>query len=197
MSKPLAYKRRTLFIQRAFQGKFILWMLGVIVLFGVCSAFILYLLLASDLESESFSAHVRIADTWQKLGLSIVVGNAVSAVFSGISVVMVVLYLSHKIAGPMYRFQQIFTRIGAGDLEAPTHLRENDQMKELASALDDMLVQLRQQRDRRIGALQDARGTLARIRELSSSAKPEFDELIDRIEANLADALQADTPESR
>jgi len=182
-------KRSIVFIEKAFQGRFILWMLVLILLFALCSAFVLYLLLASDLESESFSAHLRIADTWHKLGRSIIVGNAVSALFSGISVVVVVLYLSHRIAGPMYRFQRIFRRIAAGDLAVPTHLREHDQMKVLAAALEDMLVELRRRREHRLRSLGEAQELVSRIRRTGAA---DAEDVLSLLEGKLADAIATD-----
>ncbi|WP_045226691.1 HAMP domain-containing protein [Methyloterricola oryzae] len=190
MNQPVVNKRRTVFIQRAFQGRFIAWMLVMILLFAVCSAFILYLLLASDLQSEARSAHLRIADTWQKLGTSIVIGNLVSAVFAGICVAVVVLYISHKIAGPMYRFQKLFGEVGRGNLDLRASLREHDQMKELAAAFDDMLEALRRQREERAAAVRDA---AAAVQQLQALYPGESSAALARIQARLEELQEKDT----
>ncbi len=190
MNQPVVNKRRTVFIQRAFQGRFIAWMLVMILLFAVCSAFILYLLLASDLQSEARSAHLRIADTWQKLGTSIVIGNLVSAVFAGICVAVVVLYISHKIAGPMYRFQKLFGEVGRGNLDLSASLREHDQMKELAAAFDDMLEALRRQREERAAAVRDA---VAAVQQLQALYPGESSAALARVQARLGELQEKDT----
>ena len=163
MTENMPNKRRTVFIQRAFQGRFIAWMLAMIVAFGICSAAILYILLASDLENETRSAHLRIVDTWQKLGMSIILGNTVSAIFTGISVTVVVLFISHKIAGPLYRFQALLKEVSQGNLDVSAHLRDNDQLQELAHAFDAMLDDLRQRRDKNNKLLQQAQGLLEKL----------------------------------
>ena len=163
MTENMPNKRRTVFIQRAFQGRFIAWMLAMIVAFGICSAAILYILLASDLENETRSAHLRIVDTWQKLGMSIILGNTVSAIFTGISVTVVVLFISHKIAGPLYRFQALLKEVSQGNLDVSAHLRDNDQLQELAHAFDAMLDDLRQRRDKKNKLLQQAQGLLEKL----------------------------------
>jgi methyl-accepting chemotaxis protein len=190
MNQPVVNKRRTVFIQRAFQGRFIAWMLVMILLFAVCSAFILYLLLASDLQSEARSAHLRIADTWQKLGTSIVIGNLVSAVFAGICVAVVVLYISHKIAGPLYRFQKLFGEVGRGNLDLSASLREHDQMKELAAAFDEMLEALRRQREERAAAVRDA---VAAVQQLQALYPGESSAALARIQARLGELQAKDT----
>lgn len=190
MNQPVVNKRSTVFIQRAFQGRFIAWMLVMILLFAVSSAFILYLLLASDLQSEARSAHLRIADTWEKLGTSIVIGNLVSAVFAGVCVAVVVMYISHKIAGPMFRFQKLMREVARGNLDVSASLREHDQMKELASAFDDMLVALRRQREDRLAAVRDA---AAAVHQLQALYPGESSAALARIQARLGDLQEKDS----
>ena len=160
MSEQLPYKRRNVFIHRAFQGRFIAWMLGMIVIFGICSAILMYFLLSSDLESETRSVHTRIADTWENLGFSIVVSNLVSALFAGISVVIVVIYISHKIAGPMYRFQFICKEVARGNLDVHSHLRDKDQLQELAHSFGEMVEALKDRRREKQATLDQARAQL-------------------------------------
>lgn len=172
MTEKPPCKRRTVFIQPAFQGRFIAWMLAMIVVFGVCSAAILYFLLASDLENETRAAHLRIIDTWQKLGLSIILANAMSAIFIGISVTVVVLYISHKIAGPMYRLQILFKEVGRGNLDISVRLRDKDQLQELANSFDEMLADLRQRRNRQDAALQEAQGIVDQLKQMTGDSHP-------------------------
>ncbi len=139
--------RRSVFIKKAFQGRFIASVLLMIILFGLCSAGLIYWLISSDLQSQAQSAHINIANAWERLGLSILIGNIVAAVVAGLSAIIVVLYISHKIAGPLYRFETLCRQIGEGNLDGVTHVRENDQLQELAVAFTEMVEQLRQRRD--------------------------------------------------
>ena len=147
MSQSVAQTaRRSVFIKKAFQGRFIASVLLMIILFGLCSAGLIYWLISGDLQSQSQSAHINIANAWERLGLSILIGNIVAAVVAGLSAIIVVLYISHKIAGPLYRFETLCRQIGEGTLDGVTHVRENDQLQELAVAFTDMVEQLRQRR---------------------------------------------------
>jgi len=148
MSQSVAQTaRRSVFIKKAFQGRFIASVLLMIILFGLCSAALIYWLIGSDLQSQAQSAHVNIANAWERLGLSILIGNIVAAVVAGLSAIIVVLYISHKIAGPLYRFETLCRQVGEGNLDGVTHVRENDQLQELAIAFTEMVGQLRQRRD--------------------------------------------------
>jgi len=148
MSESIAKTaRRSVFIKKAFQGRFIASVLLMIILFGLCSAGLIYWLISSDLHSRSQSGNINIINAWERLGLSILIGNIVAAVVAGLSAIIVVLYISHKIAGPLYRFETLCRQIGEGNLEGVTHLRENDQLQDLAQAFSEMVDQLRNRRD--------------------------------------------------
>ncbi len=140
-------KRKIILINKAFQGRFILSVLATIILFGLCSAGIIYGLMDSDLHMQSQTAHVNIANTWERLGFSILLGNIVAAVIAGLMAVIVVLYISHKIAGPLYRFETLCKEVGEGNLDTITYLRANDQLQELAQSFSLMVDKLRKKRE--------------------------------------------------
>jgi nitrogen fixation/metabolism regulation signal transduction histidine kinase len=184
MSESVTYKRKIVFINPAFQGRFIAWMLGMIVIFGICSALLMYVLLSSDLENETRTAHLRIVDTWQKLGFSIIVSNIVSALFAGGSVVFAVIFISHKIAGPMYRFRNICTEIARGNLDVSSHLRDKDQLQELASAFGEMVDSLKQRERARGDTVAELRQLLVQAREAATDPD-QTTKSLDAIEARL------------
>jgi nitrogen fixation/metabolism regulation signal transduction histidine kinase len=144
-----AVKRRRLFIDKRFQGRFILGAFAIIMLSGLCSALLIYWITGDDLKAQTFSAHINIADADSRLGLSILIGNVVSILVAGGVAIISVLYASHKIAGPLYRFKKLCEEVGNGNLDTITSLREQDLLQELALAFSVMLNNLRDQRDRR------------------------------------------------
>jgi methyl-accepting chemotaxis protein len=54
------------------------------------------------------------------------------------------IYLSHKIAGPLYHFQKVFDQIAQGDLAVRCHLRKFDEAKSVATSLNHALEVLDQ-----------------------------------------------------
>jgi nitrogen fixation/metabolism regulation signal transduction histidine kinase len=54
-------------------------------------------------------------------------------VFLFILITIGTIFLSHKIAGPLYRFEALCDQIGDGQLEMDISLRENDQLQELST----------------------------------------------------------------
>jgi len=156
MKKTQQFKRKKLFIQPAFQGRFILWGIVAIILASVLSAVLLYFLLTAFYESQNQSAHILLTESWHRLGMAIIVANCVALLVGVALVSWIVLHRSHKIAGPLYRFCQLFNKIGQGDLSQEVHLREDDELNAVAEALQTMIEQLRTQRERRLALIQSA-----------------------------------------
>lgn len=136
-------KRKTVFIKKAFQGRFILNVFLVLLLSGACSAVIIHWFTESDLISQSQNAHVKITTALDNLGVSIFIGNLIALLIAGSITIFMVLYASHKIAGPLYRFEKLCQQIGDGNLDAVTKLREHDQLQDLGSAFSEMVAKLR------------------------------------------------------
>ncbi len=136
-------KRRHVFINQAFQGRFIVGAFLLILLSGLCSAGLIYWLIGGDLQAQSQTAHANIMTAWQRLGLSIFIGNLVAIVIAGAAATIAVIYASHKIAGPLYRFEKLCEQIGAGQLDTMTSLREHDQLQQLGAAFTAMVEKLR------------------------------------------------------
>jgi methyl-accepting chemotaxis protein len=53
------------------------------------------------------------------------------------------IFVSHKIAGPMYRFEKSAEAISKGDLSVNFYVRKNDEMKHAAVTLEEMVESLR------------------------------------------------------
>ena len=139
-----ASKRRNVFIKKAFQARFMVGVIGLILLSSLCSAALIYWITGGDLQAQSQSAHVNITTAWQRLGLSILLSNLVAVIVVGAAGIISAMYASHKIAGPLFRFETLCEEIGDGKLETVTQLREGDQLQELGQAFSTMVEKLRQ-----------------------------------------------------
>jgi len=159
------YKRSHHFVQRAFQGRFIAWMVGLILLSGICSGLLLYFLLGSDLLSGTQSLHLRMEQVRQGLGNTILIGNLFTTALIGLAAGFMVLHISHRIAGPLYRLQRLFARVAEGQYDIDASLRDDDQLQELAESFTRMTQALaRRERQRQASVEECLRllGTLQR-----------------------------------
>lgn len=181
--------RRRIFIKKSFQVRFILGAFAVILLSGLCSALLIYWITADDLQARSLSAHVDIAQTTDRLGLSILIGNVVAIMVAGAVAVISVLYASHRIAGPLHRFETLCEEVGKGNLDYAAQLRENDQLQELARSFSTMVAKLRIQRGQRSELVAELYSQLSGLRDGANLTPPQQEvvakmvELLDRLES--------------
>lgn len=54
------------------------------------------------------------------------------------------IILTHRISGPMYRFEQFARTVGGGDLSVNIKLRDNDYMKQQANELNSAITAMRE-----------------------------------------------------
>lgn len=141
MARPVL-SRRKYFIDRAFQTRFIVTFLLVLV-FGGCLSVALtwfgWFGGADTLTSNYDSGGLVIQKTSLAILPSVVWTTVVTTGVLGLAVWVVTLLVSHKIAGPMYRFERDIQTIADGDLQKKIHIRDGDQFAEMAGSLNAMV----------------------------------------------------------
>lgn len=61
----------------------------------------------------------------------------------GVVIAILSIFVSHKIAGPVYRLEETTRVIASGDLTYQVHLRHGDELKDLQEAFNQMSEKLR------------------------------------------------------
>ena len=131
--------RRIILINRGFQyrmiAKFILLNIIIMVLFGV----LLYIFLNSEIDSNLKSAHVTYKNVKDMLFPIIITLSIINILVSSMIIGMFVLYASFRIAGPLYRFNEVIKEIYYKNLNPTTSLRSGDQLYEFSVNLKKMI----------------------------------------------------------
>lgn len=131
-------KRKIKLINRSFQfrlmAKFVLINTLILVLFGA----LIYVFFNSEIDANLSSAHVMYRNVSQMLFPIVLTLSVLNILITAGVIVVVVLYSSHKIAGPVYRFNQALKAVTAGDLAPLTRVREKDQFRELSESFSEM-----------------------------------------------------------
>lgn len=97
----------------------------------------------------------------------------------GIIVAAVSLFVTHRIAGPLYRLARSMDMVAAGDLTRRIHLRRSDELQETAAAFNAMLDSVQ----RRVRAGREGGHAAAEeLRKLSQEIRGTHAELADRLE---------------
>ncbi len=137
MSPNTKYKRKIYFINKDLQGKlifqyFILLALGSIVFIGIFSIFS-----SSTLSIVYEDYQLQLGTTPGILFRKILSTQWLFIVLGGLAVCMITLRLSHRVAGPFYRFEKMLDDMNRRDFSNPIVLRKKDEGKELAKKIND------------------------------------------------------------
>ncbi len=134
----LKRKRKIILINKSFQlsliFKFIMINIVIMIIYGG----FLYLFLNSEVESNLYSAHVTYKNIQQMLFPIILTLSIINIMFSSALIFIFVVFASHKISGPMYRFNQILIDFKNKKLKSYFKLREGDQLYEISSSFEEL-----------------------------------------------------------
>ncbi len=116
-------------------------------------------------EAKLLSAHEQqaMADILKEANLKLIPRLIVFI----LAIALASIFISHKIAGPIYRFERQAKAIGEGDLTPKFKLRKGDELKDLADALQGMVDALRNKIEGVLKSLNEFKG---RLEELSQRA---------------------------
>ncbi len=142
------FKRRNYFINKEFQGKTI-FNYFLLVLAGS----ILFSLIFSFFSSNTLSIvyddyHLKLGTTPEILMEKIFSTQWIFIVVGGAFVILFTLFLTHRVAGPFYRFEKSLDEMLGKDISGKITLRKKDEGKELADKINRFNVILSDDLDR-------------------------------------------------
>ena len=176
MSRPI-FRRRNYFINRDFQVRFTIKFLIVIVIEAILAIGLFLYLSRGTLTTGFIGSDFRIARTSEFFLPTLLVSNLIIIGITAIIGIAVMVYMSHRIAGPLYRFEKILTDIGRGDLTQRFKLRDNDQLSELSESITELTTTM----DKRISDIKlrahDLAGLLQEIQTTVPSKPSDSKEL--------------------
>jgi len=135
-------KRKRVFVKKGFQFRFILRFCLVILGGVVISTGLLFFLSQDSLTSSFNHSRLVIRSTSFAILPAVIYTNLIILGLITLATIFVTLIVSHKIAGPMFRFEKEISEIGEGNLSKKICLRKEDQMVEMAGCLNRMVDHL-------------------------------------------------------
>lgn len=137
------YKRSNYFIDKDFQAKFIARFFILIAAMGLVTGIILYILSMQSTSVALVNSRVVVRSTADFMLPLLVQTVAVVIIVTGIAMAFLTLFVSHKIAGPMYRFKKVAESLAEGDFSSDFKIRKLDQFQDLADAFNSTIASLR------------------------------------------------------
>ncbi|MFZ3072043.1 MAG: methyl-accepting chemotaxis protein [Thermodesulfobacteriota bacterium] len=136
MAHKAAYNRKNYFIKKKFQTGFLVKFFAIIVV-EAALALGLFLYMSKGTLTTGYSGYeLKVARTTDFFLPSLLTANIVIVIITGIAGIVIMILVSHKIAGPLYRFETVLDIIKHGDLSHRFNLRSSDELMELANGLN-------------------------------------------------------------
>ncbi|MGA8180171.1 MAG: methyl-accepting chemotaxis protein [Desulfobacterales bacterium] len=135
-------KRKQYFVQKDFQFKFILKFCMVLIVGIIISTGLVLLFSENTLTSSFEQSRLVIKNTASAILPSVFLSHLIAFVLISLLAIVVTLLVSHKLAGPLFRFEKELKEMGSGDLSKEVKIREKDQFKAVANSLNQMRVNL-------------------------------------------------------
>ncbi|MBN2429798.1 MAG: methyl-accepting chemotaxis protein [Deltaproteobacteria bacterium] len=131
------YKRRNYFINQELQGKMIL-MIFLMSVFGVALFTLIFCLLSTDHLTIAYAKQqFRVGNTPSVLIKELFQANWLFILMGGGVVSVLMLFVSHAFAGPLYRFEAVFKGLNNRDLNQHIQLRAKDIGQSLVAEINE------------------------------------------------------------
>ncbi|MDD5434332.1 MAG: methyl-accepting chemotaxis protein [Nitrospira sp.] len=144
MSNSPLIRRRNYFIKRKFQVDFTIKFL-IIILIEVILAIGFFIYMSKGTLTTGFvGSDFRIARTSEFFLPTLFLSNLIILAITGVIGIAVMIIMSHRIAGPLHRFEKVIDEIGKGDLTHRFKLRDKDQLAELSDSITELTVSMDQ-----------------------------------------------------
>ncbi len=136
------YERKIYIVDKKFQYKFVLMLIFFIVLTVLTISFTTFYVVWQSVINEFFfvpEAAKKLGDIYLHTSELLIVPLAVLAVIGAVAGV----FISHRIAGPVYRVKRVSEEIAKGNLSVSVKFRKGDELHDLADSMNSMISGIR------------------------------------------------------
>lgn len=138
---PLGFRRKKYFVDRGLQLRFARFTILFVFISSIVTAILVFYTIFMILGG-------RLAEVYPQGRLVSIFQSVYLAFFVNLLVILPVIFygsivFSHRIAGPLPKIYQTLQQIGQGQFDVNLTLRKNDELKELADAINQMAAALK------------------------------------------------------
>jgi methyl-accepting chemotaxis protein len=138
----MKWRRKNYLINKDFQLRYIGRIVFSIIVMALVTAFTVYYTTWARIMDQFYNVP-QIASQFAMLFSSV---NRTMGLFLLVFVAVIAavsVFISHSIAGPVFRFEKSLQAVAAGDLTLKIGLRKGDEFKHLADTMNEMITSLR------------------------------------------------------
>jgi len=154
MSTNNMKRRKNYFVKKRFQANFFI-KFGLLLVLEALLIGALFMLVSKDTLTTYYSGmELKLQKTSTFFFTNFLLISLIAGVAIGIAGIFVFMYLSHRIAGPLYRFEETVEELRRGDLTQRVGLRKTDQLQELNRPMNAFIEEM----DNRLSGIKDEVG---------------------------------------
>jgi len=139
------YKRSTYLVYRDFQIRFILKFFLLLIAGGIVTIGVLYALARESTTVAIVNSRVVVRSTGDFILPVLVQTVVVVFIMVSTAAAAVMLFVSHKVLGPLHRFKKILESIAEGDFSRNFAIRHGDQLHDVTGALNTVITRLQKE----------------------------------------------------
>ncbi len=137
--------RKHYLILPSYQIRLVAFMSLVVFVGSILHGYFLYQITSKNIQEGFLSAHNRLRSTWEILKPAIIVTNSLSFLLITVFLLIITVFISHRLIGPMFKVAGQLRRISSGKLDQSSlRLREGDEGKALCEAVNELQDKYRQ-----------------------------------------------------
>ncbi|HDO35921.1 MAG TPA: methyl-accepting chemotaxis protein [Nitrospirae bacterium] len=133
------YRRRHYFINRHFQGRFILTFVALACTGGLIAVALFNYLAYRKLDALMYSIHIPAKNINELLSSDMIYANLFALLFVFIVLFVAVNRLVIRVSGPLYRIKKDLEEIASGNLAFNITLRGKDEFKDFAEEINTLV----------------------------------------------------------
>lgn len=130
-------------IKKRLQADFILRFCLLVILACGIMGFIAYILSEKTTTTSFENLRLTVKSTADFILPTLILSSLVAIILVGLATIIVFIFITHRIAGPLHRLETDLAEIAKGNLTKDIHLRKKDEFKTLAAIINSLLRNLR------------------------------------------------------
>ncbi|OGK10370.1 MAG: hypothetical protein A2W80_16370 [Candidatus Riflebacteria bacterium GWC2_50_8] len=139
------HSRKHYLILPSYQIRLVAFMSLVVFVGSILHGYFLYQITSKNIQEGFLSAHNRLRSTWEILKPAIIVTNSLSFLLISVFLLIITVFISHRLIGPMFKVAGHLRRISSGKLDQSSlRLREGDEGQVLCEAVNELQDKYRQ-----------------------------------------------------
>ena len=167
MKQGTTYRRTKYFIAAKFQLKYVGMIILLVTLTAIMCSYVIYYTMMLTMGDKLANVYPqgRLISIVNTVNLRILLSMLLV-----VPVVIVVgIYASHKIAGPIYRIEKFLASMADGDLSKPLTLRKHDELMSLAGGVNKVIDSVKATVKKEMAALGSISTSMENLRRLATS----------------------------